>query len=71
MRIAGEAQATFDGDDRWLVSVFGGARVVGTTRCIRYVYPARGTIFVQNYECRRPPFVICSGQGIRDHCWEG
>ncbi len=23
MRIAGEAQATFDGDDRWLVSVFG------------------------------------------------
>ena len=58
MRIAGEAQATFDGDDRWLVSVFGGATVVGTTGCIRYVYPARGTKFR-----RRPPFVRVSRTG--------
>ena len=63
MRIAGEAQATFDGDDRWLVSVFGGARVVGTTRCIRYVDPARGTKFR-----RRAPFmrVSCTGYDQRN-----
>lgn len=60
MRIAGEAQATFDGDDRWLVSVFGGARVVGTTRCIRYVYPARGAKYR-----RLPPFLDLTPPWLR------
>jgi hypothetical protein len=42
MRASGEAQATFGGGDCAPISAFGGARVVGTARCIRYVYPARG-----------------------------
>ncbi len=63
MRIAGEAQATFDGDDRWLVSVFGGARVVGTTRCIRYVYPARGASFLPRISAVTSPRVGRWGPG--------